>query len=182
MARRSSWCRPAEGTTGALRRHEIPAAASRSRAYEEKDGAIPGEYKVQVSKTIQVNCRRQRQPRRRRSRPLRIWRPRQIHRLQNVRPHRHHSRHRQPRHQARADVEVTGLSGPSEWQRPKTVPLRGRSRRAHPADNRYTLITVISTSWLLTPFVISGGCTFTPFVKMVYVAGCGGAQVLLGFV
>src|SRR6478609_9449690 len=43
----------AEGKTGAF---GVTNSSGRFslRAYEEKDGAIPGEYKVQVSKTIQV--------------------------------------------------------------------------------------------------------------------------------
>ena len=39
----------AEGVTNSSGRFSL-------RAYVEKDGAIPGEYKVQVSKTIQVNA------------------------------------------------------------------------------------------------------------------------------
>src|SRR4051812_43210164 len=42
-----------EGTTGASAVTNASGHFS-LRAYEEKDGAIPGEYKVQVSKTIQV--------------------------------------------------------------------------------------------------------------------------------
>jgi len=43
-----------QGTTGAS---AVTNSSGRFslRAYDEKDGAIPGEYKVQVSKTIQVN-------------------------------------------------------------------------------------------------------------------------------
>jgi hypothetical protein len=43
----------AEGTTGAT---AVTDASGRFslRAYPEKDGAIPGEYKVQVSKTVEV--------------------------------------------------------------------------------------------------------------------------------
>jgi len=43
----------AEGTTGAYGTTDASGRFS-LRAYEEKDGAIPGAYKVQVSKTVEV--------------------------------------------------------------------------------------------------------------------------------
>jgi len=43
----------AEGTTGADAITD-PSGRFSLRAYPEKDGAIPGEYKVQVSKTVEV--------------------------------------------------------------------------------------------------------------------------------
>ena len=42
----------AEGTTGATGVTDVSGHFS-LRAYPEKDGAIPGDYKVQVSKTIE---------------------------------------------------------------------------------------------------------------------------------
>jgi len=46
----------AEGTTGATGVTDSSGRFS-LRAYPEKDGAIPGEYKVQVSKTIEVKLK-----------------------------------------------------------------------------------------------------------------------------
>lgn len=46
----------AEGTTGATGVTDASGHFS-LRAYPEKDGAIPGEYKVQVSKTIEVKLK-----------------------------------------------------------------------------------------------------------------------------
>jgi len=43
----------AEGTTGAFGTTNASGRFS-LRAYDEKDGAIPGDYKVQVSKTVEV--------------------------------------------------------------------------------------------------------------------------------
>lgn len=43
----------AEGTTGAFGTTDASGRFS-LRAYDEKDGAIPGAYKVQVSKTVEV--------------------------------------------------------------------------------------------------------------------------------
>ena len=45
-----------EGTTGAFGTTDASGRFS-LRAYDEKDGAIPGDYKVQVSKTIEVKLK-----------------------------------------------------------------------------------------------------------------------------